>query len=337
MLNVGLLGAGRIGQVHAVNISGHPGSRLAAVADVHAPAAEALAARHGAAVRRVEDILSDGAIGAVLIATSTDTHADLIEAATAAGKAVLCEKPVDLSLARARDCLERAAATGRPVMVGLNRRFDPNFAALKAALAAGEIGAPELMSIASFDPAPPPVDYIKVSGGLFRDMMIHDLDMANFLMDGPPKTVTAAGACLVDPAIGAAGDVDTAVVTLGYAGGQLAVIRNSRRAAYGYDQRVEVLGAGGMLQVENVHENTLVRWDAQGVSHARPLHFFLERYAGAYRAEWDAFVAAVEGAHPVPVSLADGVLALAMAEAAARSAASGGAPVALADVMPAAG
>ena len=205
MLKIGLLGAGRIGQVHAAAISAHPDSVLAAVSDVYVPAAEALATPYDAAVKSSDEIIADSAIDAVLVATSTDTHSDLIEAATRAGKAVLCEKPVDLSLARARVCLANAEQTGQPVMVGFNRRFDPNFALIKECLAAGEIGKAELLSITSFDPAPPPVSYIKVSGGLFRDMMIHDFDMANFIMGEAPVSISATGSCVVDPEIGAAG------------------------------------------------------------------------------------------------------------------------------------
>jgi myo-inositol 2-dehydrogenase / D-chiro-inositol 1-dehydrogenase len=323
MLKVGLLGAGRIGQVHAVNIAAHAGSVLAAVSDVNADAATTLADRFGAKMRASEDILSDDSIDAVLIATSTDTHSDFIEAATRAGKAVLCEKPVDLSLARARACLDVANATGRPVMIGFNRRFDPNFAAIKAAADAGEIGKGELLSITSFDPAPPPVSYIKVSGGLFRDMAIHDFDMAQWLMGATPETVTAKGACVVDPEIGAAGDVDTAVITLTYADGRIAVIRNSRRAVYGYDQRVELLGSEGLLQAENMLENTVRKSTVAGVSGAKPTYFFLERYMPAYAAEWDAFVKSVTSGQTPPVTLEDGVAALAVAEAATQSAKSG--------------
>jgi myo-inositol 2-dehydrogenase/D-chiro-inositol 1-dehydrogenase len=331
MLNVGLLGAGRIAGVHATAITTHPGSRLAAVSDINTDAAARLAAQYGTVVRSNDDIIADPAIDAVLIATSTDTHSDLIERATAAGKAVLCEKPVDLSLARARACQKAVAGTGRPVMIGFNRRFDPNFATLKAALTAGEIGKAELLSITSFDPAPPPVAYVKVSGGLFRDMMIHDFDMANFMMGTAPVAVSAVGSSIVDPAIGQAGDVDTAVVTLSYADGRIAVIKNSRRAAFGYDQRVEILGSDGMLQAQNMLENTVVRSTKAGVTGARPMFFFLERYMPAYRIEWAAFVATVTEGAPVPVTLDDGVLALAMAEAATLSARTGR-PVTLDDV-----
>ena len=331
MLKIGLLGAGRIGQVHAAAISAHPDSVLAAVSDVYVPAAEALATPYDAAVKSSDEIIADSAIDAVLVATSTDTHSDLIEAATRAGKAVLCEKPVDLSLARARVCLANAEQTGQPVMVGFNRRFDPNFALIKAGLAAGEIGKAELLSITSFDPTPPPVSYIKVSGGLFRDMMIHDFDMANFIMGEAPVSISATGSCVVDPEIGAAGDIDTAIVTLTYADGKLAVIKNSRRAGYGYDQRLEVLGADGLLQANNMLESSVVKSTIDGVVSAKPTYFFLERYMPAYRAEWAAFVEAMQANNPMPVTLEDGVQALAMAEAAKQSLDTGK-PVALADV-----
>ena len=331
MLKVGLLGAGRIGQVHAAVIAAHEGSTLAAISDVYAPAAEELAAKYHAQVRSSDEIIADDAINAVLIATSTDTHSDLIEAATQAGKAVMCEKPVDLSLERARACLKAVSATGRPVMIGFNRRFDPSFAAIRDSLAAGQIGKAELLSVTSFDPAPPPVEYIKVSGGMFRDMMIHDFDMTNFIMGETPVSISASGACLVDPEIGRVGDIDTAVVTLSYADGKLAVIKNSRRAAYGYDQRLELLGADGLLQAQNMLENTVVKSTGQGVISAKPTYFFIERYMPAYKAEWAAFVAAVQEGDDMPVSLQDGVQALAMAEAAQRSFDSSR-PVRLADV-----
>lgn len=332
MLKVGLLGAGRIGNVHAKAISAHPGSELVAVSDVFAENAEKLAADYGIAVKSSEEIIADPAIDAVLIATSTDTHSPLIEAATEAGKAVLCEKPVDLSLERARACLVAVEPTGQPVMIGFNRRFDPSFGALKAAAQGGEIGKAELLALTSFDPAPPPVEYVKVSGGLFRDMMIHDFDMANFLMGEAPVTVSATGSSIVDPAIGAAGDIDTAVVTMTYADGRIAVIKNSRRAAYGYDQRIELLGSEGLLQAQNQLENLVVKSTANGVTGAKPTWFFLERYMPAYEAEWAAFVEAVQTGSPMPVTLADGVAALAMAEAAAKSFAENR-PVALADIL----
>jgi len=331
-MRVGLLGAGRIGNVHAEAISAHPGSDLAAVSDTFETNAQALAKTFGCDVRSSDEILTDNSIDAVLIATSTDTHSDLIEAAASAGKAVLCEKPVDLSLERASECLSNVGEMAANIMIGFNRRFDPSFGALKAAVDAGEIGKPELLSITSFDPAPPPVEYIKVSGGLFRDMMIHDFDMANFIMGDTPETVGAVGTSVVDPAIGAAGDVDTAVVTLTYADGRIAVIKNSRRAVYGYDQRVEILGSEGLLQAQNMLENTVVKSTTAGVTGAKPTYFFLERYMPAYKAEWAAFVEAAQGKLEMPVNLHDGVAALAMAEAATRSAQTGEL-VAMTDVL----
>jgi myo-inositol 2-dehydrogenase/D-chiro-inositol 1-dehydrogenase len=331
MLKVGLLGAGRIAGVHATAITSHPQSELSAVSDFYPEAAEKLAAQYGAVARSTDDIITDPEIEAVLIATSTDTHSDLMEAATRAGKAVLCEKPVDLSLERARACQNVVDATGRPVMIGFNRRFDTNFSALKEALTAGEIGKAELLSITSFDPAPPPVAYIKVSGGIFRDMMIHDFDMANFVMGSAPVSITATASSIVDPEIGVAGDFDTAIVTLRYAGGELAVIKNSRRAVYGYDQRMEILGSKGLLQAQNMLENTVVKSGIHGVTGAKPTYFFLERYMQAYKAEWAAFVAAITEGAALPVTLSDGVLALAMAEAATKSAKTGQ-PVLLADI-----
>lgn len=331
MLKVGLLGAGRIAGVHATAITRHPSSTLAAVSDYFPEAAQKLAAEYNSTARSTEEIIADPSIDVVLIATPTNTHSDLIEAATAAGKAVLCEKPVDLDLARARACREVASQNGKPVMIGFNRRFDPSFEALKTALDAGEIGKPELLSITSFDPAPPPATYVKGSGGMFRDMAIHDFDMANFMMGTAPVSIMAVASSIVDPEIGAAGDVDTAVTTLTYADGRIAVIKNSRRAAYGYDQRVEVLGSEGMLQVQNMLENSLVKSTPAGVTGAKPTFFFLERYMPSYTAEWSAFMTALSSGSEMPVTLGDGISALAMAEAATRSAQTG-LPVVLADI-----
>lgn len=321
-MKVALFGAGRIGKVHAASIKMDPRSELVAVTDVMDAAAKALAEEHGIAVRSSGEILADDSIDAILIASSTNTHAELIEAGVAAGKAIFCEKPIDLSLERALKVGAATASHGKPMMMGFNRRFDPNFAGVKAAMDAGEIGKGEMLAVTSFDPGPPPVSYIEVSGGLYRDMMIHDFDMCSFLF-GMPKTVMAHGSCLVDPEIGAAGDVDTAVVTLTYDDGRLAVIRNSRRAVYGYDQRVEVLGAEGALSAENVAENTVVKSTVDGVVSAKPVFFFLERYMTAYSVEWSAFVDACLEGTPVPASIQDGINALALAEAANMSLAEG--------------
>ena len=246
----------------------------------------------------------------------------MIEAGVEAGKAIFCEKPIDLDLARALEIRRIAQGHDRPMMMGFNRRFDPNFSALKSALDAGEVGKGELLAVTSYDPAPPPISYIKVSGGLYRDMMIHDFDMCAFLF-GMPKSVMAYGSCLVDPEIGAAGDVDTAIVVLSYKDGRLATIRNSRRAPYGYDQRVEVLRAEGTLAAENELENTVVKSTTHGVISAKPVYFFLERYMRAYAIEWSAFVDACVDGKPVPATIQDGINALALAEAANRSFAEG--------------
>ncbi|WP_376871002.1 inositol 2-dehydrogenase [Albirhodobacter sp. R86504] len=314
-LNVALFGAGRIGKVHAASIKSDPRAQLVAVTDVMEQAAAELASEHGIAVRSADEILNDRSIDVILIASSTNTHADLIERGIAAGKAVFCEKPIDLDLERARKVVASVSAAGKPVMMGFNRRFDPNFSTLKAAYDAGDIGKGELLAVTSYDPAPPPVGYIKVSGGLFRDMMIHDFDICCWLF-GMPETLSATGSCLVDPAIGEAGDIDTAVVVLTYADGRIATIRNSRRAVYGYDQRLELLGADGLLSVENQLETTVRKATTSGVTSAKPQLFFLERYMRAYEIEWGAFLDALIADAPMPATVQDGVNALALAEAA---------------------
>jgi myo-inositol 2-dehydrogenase / D-chiro-inositol 1-dehydrogenase len=255
----------------------------------------------------------------VVIASSTDTHADLVEAASRAGKAVFCEKPLDLDRHRAEACVAVARERGVPLMVGFNRRFDPNFTRLERQLRNGRIGRLELLTITSRDPAPPPIDYVRRSGGLFRDMMIHDFDMARWLLGEEPAEVFAAASVLIDPAIGEAGDVDTAVVTLRAPSGALCQISNSRRAAYGYDQRIEALGSKGALRADNVVESMVSFAGTDGVISDKPLHFFLERYAEAYRRELDHFIGAiVSGAVPM-VGGGDGVKALALADAALES------------------
>jgi myo-inositol 2-dehydrogenase/D-chiro-inositol 1-dehydrogenase len=312
-------GAGRIGRIHAENIARHPRTRLAAVVDVDEAAARALAELHGAKVGQMEEALADPAIDAVLIASSTPTHAELIEKAARAGKPTLCEKPLDLDRRRAEACVAVAKACGIPLMVGFNRRFDPNFARLHDAIRAGRIGALEILSITSRDPAPPSLAYVKASGGLFRDMMIHDFDMARWLLGEEPAELYAAASSRVDAEIGQLGDVDTAVVTLRTAAGTLCQISNSRRAAYGYDQRIEAFGAEGMLRADNVPESTVEFAGAGGIVSEKPLHFFLERYAEAYRRELDHFVAVVRKESAPLASGEDGVKALALADAAVRS------------------
>jgi myo-inositol 2-dehydrogenase/D-chiro-inositol 1-dehydrogenase len=320
MLSIAAIGAGRIGRIHAANIAANPSAHLVGVADVDAAAAEALAKACGARAVTLEEAFT---ADAVLIASPTPTHAGYIERASYAGRAIFCEKPIDLAAERVRACLRVVQRSGVALMVGFNRRFDPHFLTLKRRLDAGEIGAVELLTIISRDPAPPPPAYVATSGGLFRDMMIHDLDMARFLLGEEPVEVHAAASCLVDAAIGAAGDVDTAVVTLRTASGKLCQISNSRRATYGYDQRIEVHGAKGLLRAGNVNASTVELANEGGFVSDPVLPFFLERYAAAYRAELDAFIAAVtHGAAPLPNG-DDGLRALLLADAATESARTG--------------
>jgi myo-inositol 2-dehydrogenase/D-chiro-inositol 1-dehydrogenase len=319
-MRFGLLGAGRIGQIHGRSVAAHKAASLAAITDVDAKAVAALAQETGASVAKsAADVIADKSIDAVLICTPTDTHADLIEQAAKAGKAVFCEKPVDLSADRVRACLKVVADTKAPLMIGFNRRFDPSFASLQKRLAAGEVGKPEIVTILSRDPGPPPVSYITRSGGLFRDMMIHDLDMARFLLGEEPVEVSALASCLVDPEIGKAGDIDTAVVTLKTASGKLAQISNSRRATYGYDQRIEVHGSTGLLRAQNMFPTTVERANAQGFATDPVMHFFLERYLPAYRAEIDAFITGVTAGKKLNPSGEDGLKALLLADAAETS------------------
>ncbi|MGS2723907.1 inositol 2-dehydrogenase [Porticoccus sp. GXU_MW_L64] len=322
-INLCLFGAGRIGQIHAGCAERHPDVSIRYVVDLYQPAATALAQRLGAQVGEVDEALADPDVHGVIIASSTDTHADLIERAARAGKAIFCEKPIDLDIQRVRDCLTTVEAAGVLCAIGFNRRFDPQFAQLKEAIENGTIGKLETLAITSRDPEPPPLDYIGVSGGLFRDMMIHDFDMARWLLGEEPVEVFAAASCQVDPAIGKAGDVDTAVVTLKTAAGQLCQISNSRRAVYGYDQRIEAFGSEGMVQANNNLESNLVVTGAEGSLAEKPQHFFLERYADAYRLELDNFVACIRDQAQPRAGADDGLQALVLAEAALASLESG--------------
>lgn len=319
MLKIGLLGCGRIGQVHARSIGQIEGATVTAVADAFPDPAQALAAKTGAEVMTSDDLITSDTVDAVVIGTPTDTHYDLIHAAARAGKAIFCEKPVDMSADRIRDCIKVVEAANIPFLTAFNRRFDPSFANIHSRISDGEIGGVEIVTILSRDPTPPPVSYIKSSGGLFRDMMIHDLDMARFLLGEEPVTVYAVGSALVDPEIGAAGDVDTAAVTLTTASGKICQISNSRRASYGYDQRIEVHGANGMLRAENMLENTVEVATSAGFRKAPAQNFFLERYEAAYQAEMLHFVAAVNSGQRVSPSIQDGLQAQVLADAAARS------------------
>jgi myo-inositol 2-dehydrogenase/D-chiro-inositol 1-dehydrogenase len=322
-LRFGLLGAGRIGKVHAKAISADAGATLVAVADAMAPAAQAISAQYGCEVRTVDAILASADIDAVVICTPTDTHADLIEQFTNAGKAVFCEKPIDLSLARVKACLAVVRANKGTLMVGFNRRFDPHFMAVRAEIDKGSIGEVEMVTITSRDPGAPPVDYIKRSGGIFRDMTIHDFDMARFLLGEEITEVAAMAAVLIDPAIGEAGDSDSVQVMLKTATGKMALISNSRRATYGYDQRIEVHGSKGVVSAENQRPVSIEV--ANGLGYTRPpLHdFFMTRYTEAYAAEIAAFIASVSAKTAAAPSGEDGLTALALAEAALKSVAEG--------------
>lgn len=323
MINVALIGAGRIGQVHSANIVAHPESRLVAIVDAFPEAALSLSEKTGAPVKTLEEVMADKSIDAVVIGSATDTHADFIELAARSGKAIFCEKPVDLSLERVQACLKVVEECQVPLLVGFNRRFDPNFAAVRNRYQQGQIGKAESLLIVSRDPAQPPVSYVQRSGGLFRDMTIHDFDMACYLMDEPVVAVTARGSSVVDPAIGEAGDIDTAVVTLEFASGALGTIVNTRRSGYGYDQRIELLGSEGMLKAENQIENTVVLSNGQGTSVANPQYFFLERYSAAYRAEWQHFIEVVSGRAQCLSGAREGEQALRLADAAVESYTSG--------------
>ncbi len=310
---IALIGAGRIGQVHARAVAASDDADLVAVHDPLDSNAQVVVDSTGAARREVSEILADGSIHAVLICSPTDLHAAQCEAAAAAGKAIFCEKPIDLDLARATACADTVASAGVPAMIGFNRRFDPHFLELKRQLNASAIGRPELLQITSRDSGPPPVEYIKRSGGLFRDMMIHDLDMAAFLLGEPLEVVGVAADALVDPEIGKAGDVDTAASTLRSASGTIVVITNSRRATYGYDQRIEVHGASGCLSVGNPTMTETTLMSASGVSRPPLMDFFIERYASAYRAQIGAFIKLCAGLPVEAPDLAAGVAALRLA------------------------
>ncbi len=318
-MKFGIIGAGRIGKIHGGNVAARRDCQVLTVADADPAAAIALAQATGAKAGSIDDILGSKEVDAVAICSPTDTHADLIERSARAGKAIFCEKPIDLDVSRIRACLDVVRETGATLMIGFNRRFDSNFASLRRRIAEGAIGSLEIVSIVSRDPSPPPLSYIARSGGLFRDMMIHDFDMARFILGEEPVVVSAMGSALVDKAIGGAGDIDTAVVIMETKSGKVAQISNSRRATYGYDQRVEAHGDKGMIHAANVRETTVELVGAHGFTSDKALNFFLERYENAYRNELDAFVNAVKsGSKPRPDG-EDGLKANILADAAYQS------------------
>jgi myo-inositol 2-dehydrogenase / D-chiro-inositol 1-dehydrogenase len=320
MIGIALLGAGRMARVHAKAIEAASG-KLVTVFDVVKPAAASLAAESGASVSgSAEEALHHPGVEAVLVATSSDTHVDCIIQASKAGKAVMCEKPLAPSLAKAQRCIDVLGTNARNVFMGFNRRFDPGHAALKKAIEAGEIGDLEQLTITSRDPNPPPLDYIPKSGGLFRDMMIHDFDMARWVLGEEPVSIYSRGSCLVDPEIGRLGDIDTAFVSLVTQSGKQALILNSRRAVYGYDQRIEAFGSAGMVISDNPKATGLTRYSGESFGAPdRFRAFFMERYGESYRLEIETFLRGVVEGKPAPVNAFDGLRTAYLAEAAAAS------------------
>ena len=321
-LRFGVIGAGRIGKIHAENLATRiPGVEVAAIADVDLNAAQELAARLHIpiAVDDYQAILADPTIGAVAICSSTDTHAKIVVEAAQAGKHIFCEKPIDLNLGMIDAALEAVEKAGVKLQVGFNRRFDPNFRKVRAMVADGKIGDLHILRITSRDPAPPPVSYVKVSGGMFLDMTIHDFDMARYLSGSEVEEVYVAAGVMVDPGIGEAGDVDTAVITLRFANGAIGTIDNSRKAVYGYDQRVEVFGSEGMVQAHNNTPDNDVHFNAEGVHSAKPFYFFLERYMDSYIAELKDFVQSMQANTTPQVVGMDGRIPVLIGMAAKKS------------------
>lgn len=321
-LRFGVIGAGRIGKLHAQNLATRiSGAEVAIIADVDRNAAQTLAEQlHIPTV--VDDyhlLLADPRIDAVAICSSTDTHAQIIIEAAQAGKHIFCEKPIDLRLEKIEAALEAVKKAGVKLQIGFNRRFDPNFRKVRTMVAEGKIGTPHIIRITSRDPAPPPLSYVQVSGGMFLDMTIHDFDMARYLSGSEVEEVYAAAAVMVDPAIGDAGDVDTAVIVLRFANGAIGTIDNSRKAIYGYDQRVEVFGSKGMVQAHNNTPDNDVYFDAEGVHSAKPLYFFLERYMESFIAEMQEFVKSIQEDTPPAVTGIDGHIPVVIAMAAKKS------------------
>jgi myo-inositol 2-dehydrogenase / D-chiro-inositol 1-dehydrogenase len=321
-LTIGVIGAGRIGRLHAEHLAYRiPAANPLAIADVVEAAAQECAARCRIpqAVADYRAILNNPNIQAVAICSATDTHAQIITEAAAAGKHIFCEKPIDQSLERIDHALAAVARAGVKLQIGFNRRFDANYMRVRQAVERGEIGRPQLLHIISRDPAPPPIEYVRVSGGLFLDMTIHDFDMARFLLGEEVTEVYTAGGVMVDPAIGAAGDLDTALVVLKFASGAVGTIDNSRQAVYGYDQRVELFGSAGAISTTNNYPNTAVVSSAESIRRDLPLNFFMDRYVESYLSEMAAFVDAVLHDRPTPVGGADGRAPVVIALAARRS------------------
>lgn len=321
-INIGVIGAGRIGKLHAANIVRHiQGARLAGIADINLAAARELAEALNVSLVTADcrQLLESASIDAMAICSATDTHAQIIQEAAASGKHIFCEKPIDLDLARIKAALVAVEKAGVKLQIGFNRRFDPSFAKARELVAAGKVGVPHLVRITSRDPAPPPLEYVRVSGGLLLDMAIHDFDMTRFLTGSEATEIYAAGAALIDPEVGRLGDIDTCITTLRLENGVLATIDNSRKAVYGYDQRVEVFGSAGMVAVSNRTPDNHTHLNAEGAHSSKPQYFFLDRYQESYVAEMQAFINCIrENAKP-PVAGHDGLMPVIMGLAAKKS------------------
>ncbi|ANQ23796.1 inositol 2-dehydrogenase [Vibrio natriegens] len=313
MLNIALLGAGKMGSIHADNIFRHQDTNLYSIVDTIQENADNLAKKYNTKIQTLEQAMNDSNIHGVWISSASHTHADLIELAAKHKKAIFCEKPIHLDPERVVKSLEIVKDNNVPLIMGFNRRFDPQFSRVKQLSEKGEIGKKETLLIISRDPAPPPIEYIPNSGGLFKDMMIHDFDMARFIMGEEPVSINAQGSNLVDKQIEKLGDIDTAIVTIKFQSGAIATIMNSRRSGYGYDQRLELHGDKGLLCAGNVYENQVSCWTASGKSSAPPEHFYLQRYKDAYAAELEHFIEVMQGKMKSSCSGQDGQKALLMA------------------------
>lgn len=333
-LTVGIIGTGRIGKVHTMSIMNQlPEVEIKGVTDIFLDQAQAWADETGikTVYKDYKELIADPDIDAVLVCSSTDTHADISIAAANAGKHVFCEKPVDLPIAKVEAVIDAAKKAGVKLQIGFNRRFDHNFRKVKELIDNKTIGDLQILKITSRDPSPPPAEYVKVSGGIFMDMTIHDFDMGRFLTGSEAEEVYVAAACMVDPAIGAAGDVDTALITIRFKNGTICVIDNSRKAAYGYDQRVEAFGSKGKVEITNDYPNTAVWSTEAGVFSEKPLYFFLERYMDSFAEEMKQFVSALINNTETPVTGIDGLQPIKLGLAARKSVAEGR-PVKLSEI-----
>ncbi|WP_298770682.1 inositol 2-dehydrogenase [uncultured Shewanella sp.] len=323
MYNIALFGAGRIGKIHAINIHQHNETLLYSIIDPYMEGAKELAQLYNAKVQSTEEAMSDPNIHAIIIASATDTHADLIEKAALAGKDIFCEKPIHLEMHRVIQCLDVLKANNVALLIGFNRRHDLHFKVMRKELKEGKIGKPESILIISRDPEPPTAHYVKTSGSMFHDMTIHDFDMARYIMEEEPISIYAKGSNLINSEIELIGDIDTAFIVMKFPSGAIATISNSRRSGYGYDQRIEIHGEKGLLTTRNIKENSVEQWNENGCINAKAEPFFLQRYQTAYKAEWDHFVDVIAQRVPPICSGHDAKQALFLADNAMKSLLSG--------------